>query len=126
MKMIETKKHESVIYRIYDELKNHIGKENAISGASLSAMFDISERTLRTYIHEIRESKDLSKVILTCNKGYYIPTAEEGTKDVGRLFNQAISTLRVARATMDKAGLQGQYKIKFGEYYKEFVEAFGE
>lgn len=124
--MIETKKHEPLVYRIYDELKNHVGKDNAINGSSLSAMFDISERMLRTYIHEIRESKDLSKVILTCNKGYYIPTEEEGTKDVQRLFNQAFSTLRVARATMDKAGLQGQGKIKLGEYYKEFVEAFGE
>lgn len=123
---IETKKHETVAYRIYDELKNHVGKQNAVSAAELSGMFNISERQLRDYIHELREDMSFDKVILSCNKGYYIPTEQEGTADVQRLLSQAFSTLRIARATVTKGGRNGQGKIKLGKYYKEFVEAFGE
>ncbi|MCH5158639.1 MAG: hypothetical protein J1F33_05530 [Clostridiales bacterium] len=123
---IETKQHESTTYRIYDELKKHVGKQSAISASELSGMFNISERQLRDYIHEIREDMQFDKVILACNQGYYIPTEEEGTADVKRLFNHAFSTLRIARATVTKGSRNGQGKIKLGKYYKEFVESFGE
>ncbi len=124
--MIETKHHDSTTYRIYDELKNHVGKQNAISAADLSGMFHISERQLRDYIHDIRQDMKFDKVILAYNKGYYIPTEQEGTADVQRLFHHAFSTLRIARATVAKGSRNGQGKIKLGKYYKEFVEAFGE
>ena len=124
--MIETKHTEPITYRIYDTLKQHCGKENAISGADLSAMFGIDKRQLRKHIHTIRESQELSKVILACNKGYYIPTVEEGTHDINRLYSQAFSLLRIARASEKKAGLEGQYKIKLGEFYQDYVKAFGD
>lgn len=123
---IQTKQHESIRYRIYDELKKHVGKQNAVSAAELSGMFGISERQLRDHVHELREDMQFDKVILACNQGYYIPTEEEGTKDVQRLFHHAFSTLRIARATVTKGGRNGQGKIKLGKYYKEFVDAFGE
>lgn len=124
--MLEAKKHEPIVYRIYDELsKNHVGKKNAISGRDLSVKFEISQRQLRDYIHEIRESHLLTKIVLTCNKGYYIPTEEEGTADVKRLFRHSLSTLKIAKATLKKAELEGQCKIPLGDYYKEYVEVFG-
>lgn len=124
---METKKHAPIVYRIYDELKNHhVGKVNAISGKALSYKFDITERQLREYIHALREDMQFDKVILSCNKGYYIPTEEEGTANVNRLFSHAFSTLRIARASVNKANRNQQGKIKLGPYYKEFVEAFGE
>lgn len=123
---METKKHNPIVYRIYDEMKNHIGKENAISGAKLSGMFGISDRTLREHIRKIRECGELSKVILTCNKGYYIPTQEDGMRDNNRLYNQAFSLLRSAREQDKKAGREGQFKIKMGEFYQDYVQAFGQ
>lgn len=123
---IETKKHETIAYRIYDELKKHVGKQNAVSAAELSGIFGISERQLRDHVHELREDMQFDKVILSCNKGYYIPTEQEGTADVQRLLSHAFSTLRIARATVTKGDRNGQGKIKLGKYYKEFVEAFGE
>lgn len=124
--MIETKHSEPITYKIYKELKNHIGKANAVSGRELSEQFGISQRQLREYIHEIRESTKLSKVILTCNKGYYIPLKEEGIKDINRLYSQAFSLLKIARVSEKKAGLEGQYKLKLGKFYKDYVQAFGE
>lgn len=125
--MMETKKYEPIVYRIYDELSNkHVGKKNAISGSDLSAIFEISERKLRIYIREIRASQQLTKIVLTCKKGYYIPTEEEGTADVKRLFRHSLSTLKIAKATVKKAELERQCKIHLGDYYKEYVEVFGQ
>lgn len=124
---IETKLHEPIVYRIYDCLKeNHVSKAKVISGKELSAQFGITERKLRDYISEIREDMQFDKVIMPCNKGYYIPTEEEGTTDVNRLFKHAFSELRIARASVTKASRNRQGKIKLGKYYREFVEAFGE
>lgn len=124
--MIETKHSQPIVYRIYDALKAHIGKANAVSGTALSEQFGISQRRLRMYIHEIRYNPELSKVVLTCNKGYYIPLQGESIKDINRLYSQAFSLLRIARASEKKAGLDGQYKLKLGEFYKDYVQAFGE
>lgn len=124
---IETKKHEPIVYRLYDYLKeNHVSKEKTIKGRDLAVKFNVTERQLRDYIREIREDMQFDKIILPCNKGYYIPTEEEGTADIQRLFHHAFSELRVARASMTKASRNRQGKIKLGAYYKEFVEAFGE
>lgn len=124
---IERKAHEPIVYRLYDYLKeNHVSRAKTIKGRDLAAKFDTTERQLRDYIREIREDMQFDKIILPCNKGYYIPTEEEGTADIQRLFHHAFSELRVARASMTKASRNGQGKIKLGSYYKEFVEAFGE
>lgn len=123
---MEIKKHEPIVYKLYDYLKNnHVGKSNAILGRELAAKFNFSERKLRYYVREIRESTELSKVVLTCNRGYYIPTREEGIKDVRRQYSQAVSTLKIARLMEKKAELDGQGKLPLGKYYQDFIAAFG-
>lgn len=123
---IETKKHEPIVYRVYDEIKGHIGRPNAIGGKELSAKFDITERHLREIVHEIRADEMLTHLILSCNRGYYVPTVDEGAKDINRLYSQAFSLLKIARVQERKAGLNNQYKLRLGEYYQEFVRAYGD
>lgn len=124
--MNETKHSKPIVYRIYTYLKeNCVGKENAISGRDLSTIFKIDRRTLRTYKHEILMNPDLTRVVMTCNKGYYIPTVEEGIKDLKRIHAQAMSLLEVWSVAQKKAGREGQGQINLGKDYKAFVEAFG-
>lgn len=123
---IETKHHEPLVYRIYEELKNYVGAKNAISARELSDKFDLTERELRDYIHKIRDSKELEKAIGSCNKGYYVCTEEDCEVAIKRLYNQAFSTLRVARALENKVGLNGQGKLKLGHYYSDFYKSLGE
>lgn len=124
---IETKHHAQILYDLYYFLKNHhVGKKNAISAKSLSWILSISERDLREIIHEIRESKELELCIGSCNKGYYICTEEDYENAIKRLYRQAFSTLKVARALEKKVGMNGQGKLKLGEYYAEFVKSLGE
>ena len=123
---IETKKHAPIVYKVYDYMKTRVGKANAICGKKLSAKFDISERKLRDIVHEIREDETLTHLILTCNKGYYVPTKDEGAKDIKRIANQACSLFKIAHKLAKKAELDGQGKIAMGDYFKPFVEAYGE
>lgn len=124
--MIETKHTEPITYRIYDFLKPFKGKENAISGADLAAKFGISKRQLRTYIHEIRNSSELTRIIGSCNAGYYMCREEDFEAADKRLERQALSTLKVVWSNRKKRAKDGQYKIPLGDYYKEIFEAFSE
>lgn len=124
--MIETKHSETIVYKIYNELKNHVGRENAISGAGLAALFGISKRQLRTHIHEIRNSSELTRIIGSCNAGYFMCREEDFEVADKRLERQALSTLKVVWSNRKKRAKDGQYKIPLGDYYKEIFEAFSE
>lgn len=123
---IETKHHSPIVYLVYDELKKHIGKENAISAWELAVKFTITERELRCIIHTIRESSELEKSIGSCNNGYYICTKYDANKAIERLYRQAFSTLKVARALEKKVSINGQGKIPMGDYFKKFYQSLGE
>lgn len=124
---LETKHHEPIVYRIYDYLEeNCVGEENAIQGRDLADRFDISERGLRDYISVIRTSTELRKVIGSSPKGYYVCANKEEAERANQTFwSAAYSYIKVARAQEKKAGLDGQYLLALGDYYKELYEAFG-
>jgi transcriptional antiterminator len=124
--MNEIKHSKPLTYRIYDYLKeNHVGKENAISGADLADKFNISQRKLREVVNEIRNSQELEKIIASSNNGYFICTNEEFRRANNRLLSTAFNLLRTARANEHKAGLDGQMKMQLGEFYKDTFQAFG-
>ncbi len=123
---IKTKHHESITYRLYDELKNHVGKENAISAKDLSAMFGMSKRTLRVHIREIRNSGELEKVIGSYEGGYYVCTKEESDTVTTHLYKHVFNLLKTIRTMDKKAGRDGQMKIKLGEFFKDTYEPFME
>lgn len=124
--MIKTKHHPAIVYRIYAELKNHIGEENAISASELAYKFLISKRQLRTYINTIRNSGELEKFIGSSNKGYFISRPEEVNATIRRLESEAFSLLKLCSSIKKKANLNGQYKIPLGDYYKDIIESLGE
>lgn len=125
--MNEQKKLRPIVYRIYDELKKHIGEENAISGVNLSAIFGISQRQLRTHIRTIRTSKEFEKLIGSNNNGYYVCASQsEYLRSIKRLYSAAVDLFATANSSKTKAGLDGQMKLKLGEFYKDTFQAFGE
>lgn len=123
--MDEIEKMPPIVYEVYAEIKQHVGKENAISAEDLSNQFNIGERELREIISTIRKSGELRKIIASCNFGYYVPTAEEFAAANRRLERQAFSLLKVAYANKKKAAKDGQYIIPFGPYYQSVFESFG-
>ena len=118
--------HEDMVYQIYDALCKRVGAQSAVAADDLANWFGISERKLRDYISEIRRSADFEKIVCSSNNGYYIATEEEADRANRRLYSQAFSLLKTARANDKKAGRNGQMRMQlFDEFEKKLVEAFG-
>lgn len=123
--MMKERKHQPIVCQVYTYLKeNHEGEENAISAKALSERYNISERSLRDIISEIRESTVLQLVIGSNNKGYFVCREEEFLSMNNRLKSAAFSLLKVAYANDKKAAKDGQMRIRFGKYAKDTFEAF--
>ena len=103
---------------IYDELKEHVGRENAIRAEELAEKFGMGERQLRDHIREIRRDAEAESVVASCNQGYYICTREELAKANERLYSQAFSLLKTANANEKKVGRSGQMKMRLDEMMK--------
>lgn len=122
---IEVKKYRPIVYGVYEHLRTyHQGEENAISAKDLSRRFNISERTLRDIINEIRNSGVFQLVIGSSDRGYYVCREDEFNAMNNRLKSAAFSLLKVAYANDKKAAKDGQMRIKMGRYVKECFEAF--
>lgn len=124
------KKHSPLCMLIYYELvSNHIGADNAIGMNDLAAKFNVSARTIRHFLSEIRTSADLEKVILSNNDGYFIPRDKSELRRYSkRLYRHAFSALKAARCNDAKAAKDGQGVMsdKIIEDFTRFLEAYGE
>lgn len=138
---IKAKHHQPIVYRVYEELKHHVGAENAISADDLCDKFDElcidfsnpvgqwrncvlystskKRRKLRTIIREIRRSGELEKVIGSCKNGYYVCTKDDAQKAIDRLMNAAKNMFKTAYVMAKKVGLDGQMKIQYSKYISD-------
>lgn len=125
-------KERPLAYKIYNYLKdNAVGYENRVKSDILMKEFDINDnKSLRSYIQEIRESDILTKVI--CSEagndgGYWIATDyKEVKKTLDHLYKRAMEMLKGYSVLKKKAHLNKQMRIKMGKYEKEMIESIME
>ena len=130
--MPELPKERPLAYKIYNYLKeNAVGYENRVKSDILMKEFNINDnKTLRSYIQEIRESGILTKII--CSEagndgGYWIATDnKEVRKTLDHLYKRAIEMLKNYSILKRKAKLNKQMRIKMGKYEKEMIESIME
>ena len=121
------KKHAPIVYRVYDYLKeHHLGAENGILRRDLAQALNLSERKLRAVTAEINSSTELEKLVSVSHSCYMCKTEEECAWAVHGTYAQAITLIKKAQTMEKKVRLNGQGKIRLGEYYKDFVETFTE
>lgn len=115
---IEVKHHAPIVYKVYEELKKHIGVENSISATDLCVACGVgSHRELREIMREMRRSVELEKIPCSCNEGYYMAsTKEEARRAIDRLVNTAKNEFKTAYTMAKKVGLDGQMKIQWDEF----------
>ncbi len=124
---------------VYDTIKLHLGKENAISAKKLAEIFEISERTLRKIIEKIR-GKQHAKIIGDDN-GYYIGTKKEFDMWFSIRMNRTLSSIETTLnmnpeskriiywylKTYHKDAIQqGQTQLQFNGWEQEFIRQFAE
>ena len=123
----KVKKHAPIVYRVYDYLKeHHLGAENGILRRDLAQALNLSERKLRAVTAEINASTELEKLVSVSRSCYMCKTEEECAWAVHGTYAQAITLIKKAQTMEKKFGRNGQYKIKLGEHYSDFVETFTE
>ena len=122
---IETKKHEPIVYKVYDYLKtHHYGHMNGIKRNELAEKFNINARILRKITSKINSSLELEKLVSTSHSCYMCETKEECENAIRNTYRTAITLLKKGKAKEKKVGLNGQIKIKLGKHYKDVVETF--
>lgn len=130
--MPELPKERPLAYKIYNYLKdNAVGYENRVKSDILMKEFDINNnKTLRSYIQEIRESDILTKII--CSEagndgGYWIATDnKEVRKTLDHLYKRSMEMLKNYSILKRKAKLNKQMRIKMSKYEKEMIESIME
>lgn len=122
---IETKRHEPIVYRVYDYLKkNHYGKENGIKKPFLASVFDITPRGLRKITQTINESDELEKLVSTSHCCYMCKTKEECEKAIRTTYSYAIASFKKAKKMERKTELNNQIKISVGDELIDIISTF--
>jgi len=126
-------------WNVYNELKSHLTKENAIKASELAQLFDIDTRTLREIIATLR-SKQYAKIIGD-NNGYYIGTVDEFNEWIGARLKRTLTSIGTTLdLNPDKKKIiywflneyyresvaQGQQKMQFNDWDSEFIRQFAE
>lgn len=130
--MPELPKQRPLAYKIYNYLKeNAVGYEDRVKSDVLMKEFNITDnKTLRSYIQEIRESEVLTKII--CSEagkdgGYWIATDyKEVKKTLNHLYRRSMQMLKSYSVLKRKAKLDKQKRIRFSKYEKDMIESIME
>ena len=124
---MKIKKLNSLVYRYYDELKNnYLGEQNGILAEELADRMGIKPRKQRYILQAINESDELPRLVSTCGKIYMCNTEQECVRAFMNEIRSGLTRLQKGKKMAKKVGLNGQYKLKLGEYYKDFVTVFEE
>lgn len=128
-KMPPLPKEKPLAYKIYDYLKtNARGYENRVKADVLMSEFGITDnKTLRSYIQEIRESEILQKIICSeagSNGGYWVAANQkEVSKTLDHLYKRSMEMLKNYAILRNKARLNKQKRIKLTKYQKDCIES---
>lgn len=125
-------KQRPLAYKIYNYLKeNAVGYDDRVKADVLMKEFDINDnKTLRSYIQEIRESEILTKII--CSEagkdgGYWIATDyKEVRKTLDHLYKRSMEMLKNYSMLKRKAKLDKQKRIRLSKYEKDMIESIME
>ena len=123
------KKERPLTYQIYDYLKkNALGYEKRVKSGVLMKEFNIHDnKTLRSYIEEIRNSGTLQKIV--CSEagqhgGYWIATTDEEVyQTLEHLYKRSMQMLKTYSIIKKKHKLDRQYRLKLSKYQKEMYES---
>lgn len=126
-------------WKIYNYLKDHTDKWVPQEILAKDLFYDEWYRThydgipfhdtkvrkkLTNAIRNLNNSFVIQKIILSSSKGVKIAERDEIDKYIGRHINCVVARLNRLKLIAKKASRDGQYKITFGKYERQIIEAF--
>lgn len=119
------KKHKPLVYKYYDYLKQHcLGRANGVSRDYLAAYFGVTLPQQKSVLREINQSLDFDKIVSTSHSIYICNSEQECKIAIFNEINSGLTRLKKGKLMAEKLKRNGQYKLKLGDYYKEFIETF--
>lgn len=128
-----------VEWRIYNYLKDHTDEWVSQEIMAKDLFFDEWYRAhydripfhdtkvrkiITNAIRNLNNSPVIQKIILSSSKGVKITNRDEVDKYIGRHINAVVARLNRLKLLSKKASMNGQYKITFGKYERQIIEAF--
>lgn len=129
----------SLEWKVYNELKKHLTKQNGISASSLASMFDIDTRQLRDVITTLRNKQEAK--IIGDDSGYYIGSKQEFEVYIKSRIKRTLSSIKTtldlspnAKNIMywflneyeNKGIAEGQMQLQFNGWEREFIRQYAE
>lgn len=126
-------------WKIYNYLKEHTGEWITQKDLAKALYYDEWYRThydgipfhntkvrkkITNAIRNLNNSSVIQKIILSSSKGVKIADKDDIDKYIGRHTNAVVARLNRLKLIAKKASRDGQYKITFGKYEREIIEAF--
>ena len=110
----------------YFLIANCRGEGNGIPRPKVAEHFNITPRDLRRITKEINTSPKYEKLVSTTHSCYICDTERECEKTLRNTYRVAVALFKKAKQMERKVGLNGQFRIKLGDDFKDIVETFEE
>lgn len=130
MKLNKEKKDlNKVEWKIYNYIKERSMENKWTSQQELvdylsTININICQRTLRKHINNIRTSETIQKIILTSYKyGYKLMNEEEQRDILIKRKTSILKSLKQINKDIKKYNMNGQTKITFSKYERDFIES---
>ena len=127
---LETKKLSPLHYRTYDRLcEYHCGAKtkttvNSLCEVLLGEINANNRRTMRKVLTDINLYGDFDKIVCRVGGVYVASNEQESKAYINATRNRGLIALTEAWKLQQKQGRNGQGKIAFGDYFKEYCETF--
>lgn len=129
-----------VEWKIYNYLKEHTNEwimqedlayvlfydnwDNQVQYRGINFHNTALRKTITNAIRNLNNSDIIQKIILSSSKGVKIANKDEVDKYIGKHINAVVVRLNRLKKIAKKASRDGQYKITFGKYERQIIEAF--
>ena len=120
-------------WELYRHLKNnysddkYISKKEIVENVQGYEVKDGETRFCRDIEFDVRiinDNEDIQKIIVSCSKGYKIGTPEQVHDYLVSREIEAKNSLKLTYKLRRKAEKNNQFRIKFGKYERDVIEAY--
>ncbi len=118
----------SLEWKVYELLKQFIGKENTISANEIKLHFNLTATVeVRNIIAKLKKSDIIKRVICADNRGYYLASNEQEAIDYLKSDKMRYLKGLVANySQVEKLSLNNQTRLTFGRYERDFIISLSE
>jgi hypothetical protein len=130
MMIIETKRHDPIVYRVHDFIVNHQGQTFQVEELCMKFFGKCTksdDTAMRNIVKDIVNDRMIEKVIVSTKEGYIHPYPNQSElidQNIEEIEKTAKALFYRRASIMHRVKNDGQYKTQHGQYDSPIFEAF--